>query len=51
VSPLVCCIARINDRWMVVPVWESAVYTILRAGPNGKAKTVNQTPASSGEDS
>jgi len=51
VSPLVCCIARINDRWMVVPVWESPVYTILRAGPNGKAKTVNQTPASSGEDS
>jgi hypothetical protein len=37
VSPLVCCIAKINDRWMVVPVWESPVAAVLRAGPDGGA--------------
>ncbi len=37
VSPLVCCVAKINDRWMVVPVWESPVAEILRAGSDGIA--------------
>jgi hypothetical protein len=32
VSPLVCCVAKVNDRYMVVPVWESPVAEILRGG-------------------
>ena len=37
VSPLVCCVVKINDRWMVVPVWESPVAEILRTGSDGSA--------------
>lgn len=37
VSPLVCCVAKINDRWMAVPVWESPVAQILRTGLDGIA--------------
>ncbi len=29
-SPLVCCLRRINDRWMVVPVWDAPVTRLLR---------------------
>jgi hypothetical protein len=29
-SPLVCCLRKINDVWMVVPVWDSPVARILR---------------------
>jgi hypothetical protein len=32
VSPLVCCVAKINDRWMVVPIWASPVADVLRTG-------------------
>ena len=42
VSPLVCCIAKINDRWMVVPVWESPVATVLRSAPRGEARAENK---------
>jgi hypothetical protein len=37
VSPLVCCVSRINDRWMVVPVWNSPVAQVLRSGSAGSA--------------
>jgi hypothetical protein len=30
VSPLVCCVRRMNDRWMVVPQWDSEIARILR---------------------
>jgi hypothetical protein len=30
-SPLMCCLSKINDRWMVVPMWESPVAEILRS--------------------
>jgi hypothetical protein len=30
VSPLMCCLRKINDRWMVVPQWESEITTVLR---------------------
>ncbi len=29
VSPLICCIRPINDKWMVVPVWESTLRELL----------------------
>jgi len=28
-SPLVCCLRQINDRWMVVPVWDAPVTRLL----------------------
>ncbi len=28
-SPLVCCLRHINDRWMVVPVWDAPVTRLL----------------------
>ncbi len=37
VSPTVCCVAKINNRWMVVPVWESPVAEVLRTGAGGIA--------------
>jgi hypothetical protein len=30
-APLMCCLSKIDDRWMVVPVWESPVADILRS--------------------
>jgi len=39
VSPLVCCIRKLNDRYMVVPRWDGALTAILRefleSGPAG----------------
>lgn len=29
VSPLVCCVRRINAKWMVVPAWDSALAQLL----------------------
>jgi hypothetical protein len=37
-SPLVCCVSKINDRWMVVPVWESPVAEVLRNHPAGAGR-------------
>lgn len=30
VSPLMCCLRKMNDRWLVVPCWESDIVAILR---------------------
>jgi hypothetical protein len=30
VSPLMCCLRRINDRWMVVSQWDSEIVSLLR---------------------
>ena len=29
-APLMCCLSKINDQWMVVPVWESPLADVLR---------------------
>ena len=31
VSPLMCCVRRVNAKWMVVPAWESDIVRILAA--------------------
>jgi hypothetical protein len=41
VSPLICCIRRINDRWMVVPVWEAPISQVLR---DSIARAQRQSP-------
>ena len=30
VSPLMCCLRRINNKWMVVPAWESPLTALLK---------------------
>lgn len=30
VSPLMCCLRRFNDRWLIVPVWDSEIVGLLR---------------------
>ncbi|MFZ1946343.1 MAG: hypothetical protein WAW06_02240, partial [bacterium] len=30
VSAIMCCVRRINAKWMVVPAWDSEVAAILR---------------------
>lgn len=29
-SPLMCCVRRLNDRFMVIPMWESGITALLR---------------------
>ena len=30
VAPLMCCLRKLNDRWLVVPVWDSPLVALLR---------------------
>ncbi|MFH1220830.1 MAG: hypothetical protein V1694_10310 [Candidatus Eisenbacteria bacterium] len=30
VSPLICCLRRINNKWMVVPAWDSPLTPLLK---------------------
>ncbi len=29
-APLMCCLRRLNDRWLVVPIWEGPIVGLLR---------------------
>jgi hypothetical protein len=31
VAPLMCCLRQVNDRWMVVPSWDSDLAVLLRS--------------------
>ncbi len=39
IAPLMCCLARLNRRWLVVPRWESPIAKLLREGLEAFSKS------------